>query len=327
MDADRFADDVLFPTANDVDQLPILPRERLDAIAAAGWYGLAAPSEHGGLGLSLEESYPVMAAFAGGCLTTTLVWLQHHGVVATITWGPNEDLRAELLRALATGERRATVAFAGLLPKPLLHARPDGDAWIIDGTAPWISGWGLTDHLLVSARTADDDVVWLLADAVEGPHLQVTPLRLLGLNASGTVTARFDGLTLGAERLANRFTYAGWPAQDLAGLRTNGSLAVGVARRCCRLIGPSALDDDLTAHLATLDGATPEQLPAARAAMAAFAMRAATALVAHQGSSSVVAPSNAERLVREATMLLVFASRPSIRTALLDELGATATAS
>ncbi len=61
--------------------------------------------------------------------------------------------------------------------------------------------------------------------------------------------------------------------------------------------------------------------------MAAFAMRAATALVAHQGSSSVVAPSNAERLVREATMLLVFASRPSIRTGLLDELGATATAS
>jgi alkylation response protein AidB-like acyl-CoA dehydrogenase len=324
IDAVQFADEVLFPSANEMDQLPLLPRERLDQIAAGGWYGLAALPEDGGAGISLEESYPIMAAFAGGCLTTTLVWMQHHGVVASITWGSNAELRADVLPALATGAKRATVAYAGLLPTPLLRARPDGDAWIVDGMAPWISGWGLTDVVLLSARTPDDDVVWLLADATESAQLQVTPQRLLALNASGTVTARFDGLTLGPERLANRMPYEGWPVRDQAGLRTNGSLAIGVAQRCCRLIGPSALDEELAERLATLDAATPDELPAARAAMSAFAMRSATALVAHQGSSSVVAPSTAERLVREATMLLVFASRPAIRAALLDDLDATA---
>jgi len=323
VDAFALADEVLFPTANEVDQLPLLPRERLDRLAADGWYGLAALPEDGGLGVSLPESYPIMAAFAGGCLTTTLVWMQHHGVVASLAWGPNADLRAEMLRPLAAGDKRATVAFAGLLPTPLLRAEPDGDAWTIHGAAPWISGWGLTDVVLVSARTPDDDVVWLLADAAESDQLRVTPQRLLALNASGTVTARFDGLTIGPERVANRFPYAGWPATDQAGLRTNGSLAVGIAQRCCRLIGPTTLDAELAAHLRTLDGAAPADLPATRAAMSAFAVRAATALVVHTGSSSVVAPSTAERLLREATVLLVFASRPSIRSALLEGLGAT----
>ncbi len=323
MDAVQFADEVLFPTADDVDRLPILPRARFDRLAEEGWYGLAALPDDGGLGCSLPESYPVMAAFAGACLSTTLVWMQHHGVVASITWGPNAELRDEVLRSLATGDKRATVAFAGLLPRPLLRARQDGDAWVIDGTAPWISGWGLTDYVLVSARTAEDDVVWLLADAEASAQLHVTPQRLLALNASGTVTAHFDGLRIAPERLANRFPYAGWPEKDQAGLRTNGSLAVGLAERCCRLIGPSALDDDLATVVAALDAAESDALPAARAATSAFALRSATALIAHQGSSSVVAPSTAERLLREATVLLVFASRPSIRNALLHDLGAT----
>jgi alkylation response protein AidB-like acyl-CoA dehydrogenase len=322
VDARELADEVLFPTANEVDALPVVPRERLDRLAEEGWYGLAAPAEYGGKGLSFPEAYPVIAAFAGGCLTTTFVWVQHHGAVAAISFGPNAELREELLASLACGEKRATVAFAGLLPKPLLHARPDGDAWVVEGTAPWITGWGRTDFVHLSARTDDDEVVWLLADARESDRLQVTPLHLLAVNASATVTARFDGLVVPGERLTGRHPWAEWPARDAAMLRTNGSLPIGVADRCCRLIGPSPLDDELADRLAALDAATPETMPAARAAASAVAVRAATALVAHQGSKAVVAGNHAERLLREATLLLVFGSRPPIRRALLAELGA-----
>jgi alkylation response protein AidB-like acyl-CoA dehydrogenase len=250
------------------------------------------------------------------------VWVQHHGAVAAISFGPNAELRDELLASLARGEKRATVAFAGLLPRPLLHARPDGDAWVVAGTAPWITGWDRTDFVHLSARTEEDDVVWLLADARESERLQVTPLHLLAVNASATVTARFDELVVPGERLTGRHPWAEWPARDAAMLRTNGSLPIGVAERCCRLIGPSPLDDELADRLAALDAATPETMPAARAAASAFAVRAATALVAHSGSKAVVAGNHAERLLREATLLLVFGSRPSIRKALLADLGA-----
>jgi alkylation response protein AidB-like acyl-CoA dehydrogenase len=322
MDARELADEVLFPTANEVDALPIVPRERLDVLAEEGWYGLAAPEEFGGKGLSLPEAYPVIAAFAGGCLTTTFVWVQHHGAVAAISFGPNAELRDELVAPLARGEKRATVAFAGLLPTPRLHARPDGGTWVVDGTAPWITGWGRTDFVHLSARTAEDDVVWLLADARESDRLEVSPLRLLAVNASATVSARFDGLVVPGERLTGRHPWAEWPARDAAMLRTNGSLPIGVAERCCRLIGPSPLDVELADRLAALDSATPETMPAARAAASAFAVRAATALVARQGSTAVVTPNHAERLMREATLLLVFGSRPSIKKALGAELGA-----
>jgi alkylation response protein AidB-like acyl-CoA dehydrogenase len=48
VDARELADEVLFPTANEVDALPIVPTERLDVLAEEGWYGLAAPAEYGG---------------------------------------------------------------------------------------------------------------------------------------------------------------------------------------------------------------------------------------------------------------------------------------
>jgi alkylation response protein AidB-like acyl-CoA dehydrogenase len=312
--AQRFADDVLFPTANEIDSLPVVPRERLDLLAEQGWYGLSAPSS----GLDLSDGWPILAAFAGGCLTTTFVWMQHLATPPACAYGP-EHLRPWVDR-LATGQCRSTVVFAGLLPDPPLRAHQDGDEWVLDGVAPWVSGWGLTDVALVAARAANDDVVWLLID-LPSRGMRAEPLRLLAVNASATVTLHFDGVRVGADRQTSRFPWSEWPARDAMGLRTNGSLALGVAERCCRLIGPSPLDEELAARRDALDTGTPETLPAARAAAAAFAVGAASALVARDGSISVVVGNNAERLLREATLLLVFGSRPSIRRELLAQLG------
>ena len=310
------ADEVLFPSANQVDVLPVLPRARLDLLAEHGWYGLSAPSS----GLKLEDGWPILEAFAGGCLTTTFVWLQHLGTPPACAFGP-EHLHS-WVEPLATGERRSTVAFAGLLPDPPLRARQEGGDWILDGDAPWVSGWGLSDLIHVAARTHDDDVLWLLVDA-SSDTMHAKPLQLLAVNASATVTLHFAGVRVDADRETSRFPWADWPACDAMGLRTNGSLALGVAARCCRLIGPSRLDDELDARRAALDSGTPETMPAARAAAAAFAVRAASALVAHEGSRSVVLGNHAERLLREAGLLLVFGSRPRIKRQLLGQLGAT----
>ena len=312
--ARSLADEVLFPEANEVDGMPILPRARLDLLAEQGWYGLSAPSS----GLRLEDAWPILEVFAGGCLTTTFVWMQHLGIPPACAFGP-EHLR-HWVEPLAKGERRGTVAFAGLLPRPGLRARHDGGAWLLDGQAPWVSGWGLTDLIHVSARTPEDDVIWLLVDAATA-GLHATPLRLLAVNASSTVTLRFEGVRVDPTRQTSRFPWADWPARDAMGLRTNGSLALGVAARCCQLIGSSPLDDELERCRLALDQGSPETMPTDRAAAAGLAIRAATALVAHQGSRSVVVANHAERLLREAAVLLVVGSRPSIRRALLANLG------
>jgi hypothetical protein len=92
-----------------------------------------------------------------------------------------------------------------------------------------------------------------------------------------------------------------------------------VARRCCRLLGPGPLDDQLAASRAALDKAVTGGTTAmaqARAAAAELAVRAAAALAVQEGSRSVTADSHAQRLAREALFLLVFGSRPPIKDAL-----------
>lgn len=319
-EARAFADDFLFPTANDVDAADVIPRERLDHLAAEGWYGLASPA----MGIEMNDAWPIVAAFAGGCATTTLVWLQHHGTLAACAFGP-EHVR-HWAGPMASGEVRGSVAFNGLLPKPKLRSRPDGEGWIISGTAPWMSGWGLVDVIHCATRSPDDDVVWLLVDATE-PGLRAEPHHLVGLDASATVTLRFDDVRVGPERLTSRFPWSEWPARDAMGLRGNASMALGVAERCARLVGSAPLADDVGAVTARLDEGDASTYPRDRAAACALAVRAATALLVHEGSGAVERGTHPERLYREAAVLQVFASRPSIRSELLSALGAATPAS
>ncbi len=231
-------------------------------------------------------------------------------------------LRDEWLAPLCRGERRAGIALAGNRPgPPILRAKrtATGDV-VLDGEAPWVSGWGRIDVLLVAARH-DDTVVSALIDAAPSATLEVERLHLVGVNASGTVTLRFRDHLVPAERLVGEEPHAEVLGRDATGLRMNGSLALGVAARCCRLMGPSALDDELIETRVALDQAGVDELPAARAHASDLAMRAAAALTVTQGSRSILLGQHAQRLAREALFLLVFGTRPPIRDALLARLG------
>jgi len=319
--AGRIADDLLFPDAMRVDRLDVLPPAHLDALAAAGLYGAGAPVAAGGLGLELPELAAVVEEVASGCLAAAFVLIQHFGLLMTLATGPvPPGLRDEWLTQACQGKLRGGVALTGQIPgPPMLRAEPAGGGWRLDGTAPWVTGWGLTDLLLIVARGPGDSLVRLIVDAAEAPGLTVTRQRLIAVDASVTVRLGFDGLTVPAERFVGQTPFD--PTGNLRpeALRVNGSLGLGVARRCCRLIGPGPLDDELAAGRAALDEAVTGDITAmaqARAAAAELAVRAAAALAVQEGSLSVTADSHAQRLAREALFLLVFASRPPIKDAL-----------
>jgi alkylation response protein AidB-like acyl-CoA dehydrogenase len=325
--ARQLADDLLFPDAMRVDGLDVLPVAHLDALAAAGLYGVPVPTEAGGLGLDLAATCAVTEELAGGCLATTFVWLQHRGVVMTLAAeGTPAVLRDRWLGPACRGEARGAIALGGLLPgPPLLRARPDGGGWRLDGEAPWVTGWGLTDLLLVAARGPDGSIVSLMLDAAAQPGLTVTRERLAAVNASVTVRLGFDGVLVPGERWTGQVPFD--PADNLRPdrLRINGSLALGLVRRCTRLLGPGPLDDELAACRQRLDDAvsgTHDAMAQARAAASELAVRAAAALAVRDGSRSVTVDQHVQRLAREAMFLLVFATRPGIKSALLRRLGA-----
>ena len=91
---------------------------------------------------------------AGGCLTTTFVWVQHHGAVRALVEAGSTPLRDEFLERMCRGEVRAGVAFSGLRRPgpPILTAAPDRDGWRFNGYAPWVTGWGRIDVVRAAAR-------------------------------------------------------------------------------------------------------------------------------------------------------------------------------
>jgi alkylation response protein AidB-like acyl-CoA dehydrogenase len=315
----QIADEVLFPAAGGVEDAGIVPIGHLDLLASEGLYGLAAEPA-----ADRAANFRVVETLASGCLATTFVWMQHHGVLRAVGDSP---LRDGFFDGLRSGRVRAGTAQGGLRPgPPLLRVMPSDGGYVLDGEEPWVTGWGLVDVLLVAARSDADLCHWFLVDAAPSAGLSVEPLELLAVTASRTVHMRFTRYPVPSDRLVATLPFAEWPERDAAGLRGNGSLALGVAARCVRLLAPAdaGLAAALTSTVETvryeLDRATPADLPAARAAASALALRCASALLVAAGARSVLAGQDAGRLVREAAFLQVFGSRPAIRAELLRRL-------
>jgi alkylation response protein AidB-like acyl-CoA dehydrogenase len=264
----------------------------------------------------------VIERLAAGCLTTTFVWVQHNTPVRELTSSGNEALRSGLLAGMCAGHPRAGIALGGLQAGSAgLRAEAVAGGWLISGIAPYVTGWRIIDFVLVAALTSDGRALRCLVDAGEVASLRAEPLRLLAANASCTVRLHFDRHFVSSDFVTSLEPYTPPPSYDGGG-RPNGSLALGVTRRCLQLIGPSALDAELDACRQQLDEAPDDRLAEARAAADALAVRAASALIVHQGSRSIFEGNHAQRLYREAAFLLVFGSRPSIRAELLRDFGA-----
>jgi alkylation response protein AidB-like acyl-CoA dehydrogenase len=317
-EAERIADEVLFPAALAVDAQVRIPPSHLDLLAAGGWYGLVGPPELSPLPPhTYAESAHAVELLAGGCLSTAFVWLQHHSAVTAVANSPFDAVREHWLPRLCSGERRAGLAVgAAVRPgPPSLRAVATADGYVFDGDADWVTGWGLVDVLHVAARDENDTLVWALLDARPDERLQVEPLDLVAVMASRTVRLRLDRYPVPAARVTGTLPYAQWPARDAASLRFNGSLALGVAGRSLRLAGePTAAVD---AVRAALDRASTAEMPHQRAQSAYLALRSAALATVAGGSRSVLIDQHAQRLLREATFLLVFGSRPAIKAELL----------
>ncbi len=321
----RLADDVLFERALDVDASGNVPADNLDLLRDVGLYGLWAPRELGGCGFDELERLPILEAVAGGCLTTAFVWAQHGGGSANAArTPPGSSLHERWARALATGRARSGVAFAHVLrPEPCLFAERAEGGWVLRGTAPFVTGWGHIDVVLVAAHAADR-LVWMLLTANEAATLSYRRLHLAAVDASVTVELHFDGHAVADDEVVEIVSYDDWLSFYRTGLRTNGALMLGVAGRALKLLGPSPLDAELDAARSALRAAEVEEMADRRAQVGYVGMRAACALVSSVGGRAITLAHHAQRLAREALFLLVQGQTADIRSGHLRRLGAIA---
>jgi alkylation response protein AidB-like acyl-CoA dehydrogenase len=319
--AQRLAEEVLFPAALETDRADTVPVELLDALADAGLYGLSGPASAGGLEADFRTVCAVVEALASGCLTTTFVWVQHLGAVIACAASENEPIH-EWVAPLCSGAQRAGLALGGALAgAPQLTARETEGGWSLTGTAAFVSGWGRVNVIHTAARTDDRRLVWALVDARESETLVAQRLDLVALNATATVRAEFREHPVPAQRVTSISPYREGATPPEV-LRIHSSLALGVAGRCCLLLGPTPIDEELARVRAELDRLDPATIEAARGEAGELALRAAAALAVASGSRSLLLESQVQRLVREALFVLVYALRPGSREALLGQLQA-----
>ncbi|HYM51097.1 MAG TPA: acyl-CoA dehydrogenase family protein [Candidatus Limnocylindrales bacterium] len=323
--AQRIAEEVLYPAAIATDRAAIVPVTQLDTLAASGFYGLPGPVDAGGLGADFETLCAVIEILAGACLTTTFVWVQHLGAVRAAAASTRTGIKDRWLLDLGRGACRAGVALTGLIPGPSqLTARPVPGGVILDGIAPWVSGWERIDVIHAAARDPDDNVVWSFVDATEGPTLRVERLDLVAIQASATVRLRFQEHLVHSDRIVDVVPPSQWSLPNPGTIRVHAAMILGVASRCCALLGPGPMEDELAGHRAALDQAMAAQdfgaMAQARAGAAEFALRASGRLMVSTGSRSVLLDQHPQRLAREALFFLVYGSRPQVKAALLERL-------
>lgn len=328
---------MLAPAAEATDQAAVVPRSHLDALAAAGLYGLE--------GMALPVTRQIYEILAGACGVTFFVWVQHHAPVRMLASSPNTGLRERHLDDLCSGRVLGGVAFAYLRrpgPPSVVAVREPG-GYRVTGEAPWVTSWGLAGRYAVAARL-DDEVLFFLMEAETGgtppggrlhdrrpdPAVRASaPLALAAMKASSTVRLTFDGLVVGDDDVLSVEPFTEWQARDRISTAQPLPATFGIAETCVRLLGDTPLAAELAAcrersySLADTGRTDAAHLAAqvdARARSLALTVRAATALVVASGGRGMALDHPAQRLLREAVFFTIQAQSADLRRATLAQL-------
>ncbi|HWC71551.1 MAG TPA: acyl-CoA dehydrogenase family protein [Actinomycetota bacterium] len=350
------ADGVLFPRAQETDRAPFVPPGNLRALRDAGLLGLHGPREvTGGLGADHAAARPVLEAVAGGCGATSFVWAQHHGAVRRVRAGDG-PARASWLPGLCDGSTFAGIGFAYLRRpgRPAVRAERSANGWRIEGEAPWITGWGVIDVVIVMARAADGSVVTVAVDRPgDRSELRAGPPQALAvMGATRTVTLAFDSVEVGDDDVVGVLDDREWDRRDRLGSSMPAPAPLGIADRAIRLLADLASTSAVAETAAALTARLEERrrsadLVARSVAASAsaddrafdeaivegarerdrgldLARRATDALVAASGGRAMSLDHPAQRLSREATFFLIQAQTGDLRLSTLRRVAARA---
>jgi hypothetical protein len=154
----RFADEVIRPAAQDLDENERFPAEIYQRMADLGLFGITTPEQDGGAGLDTLSYALVMEQLARGyasvadqCglveLLATL--LSRHGTPLQ-----KESYLAPTLQARKRGAYAITEAGAGSdVSSIATAAEPIAGGWLLNGEKIWIHNAPVCDYAVVLART------------------------------------------------------------------------------------------------------------------------------------------------------------------------------
>lgn len=189
------------------------PDEYCQAMADAGWLGIAIPEKYGGAGKGLQEAAIVLeeVAASGAAMNgATPIHLSIFGMHPIVKHG-SKAMREKYLPAVARGELH--VAFGVTEPNAgsdttsiETFARLEGEYYSVKGRKVWTTKALESERVLLLVRTqAKDEVerktegMTLLFAELQKPEVAISAIPKLGRNAVRTCEVVYDDLKVAIE--------------------------------------------------------------------------------------------------------------------------------
>ena len=191
------------------------PHDLHQALAKAGWLGIAIPEAYGGSGLGISEAAVMMQAIAesgGGASAASAVHMNIFGLNPVVKFGTDEQ-KKRMLPPLVKGEDKAcfgvTEPTTGLNTTELkTRAERDGDNYIAHGQKVWISTAQVANKILLLARTTPIEDVEKPVDGIslfytdlDRKYVDVREIEKMGRKCVDSNELFIDGLPIPKEDL------------------------------------------------------------------------------------------------------------------------------
>ena len=309
--------------AAETDRSGRLPLEHLRALGEAGVFRLAVPVERGGLGAAPDLLWEVNESLAAACGSTHFVQAQHQGGIGFLLRGNPQLLRPEHL----SGRCLCGVAFAHLRrPQSPVVVETTSDGWIFRGEAPWFTGWGLMDEVvLAGCDEQGHDIYALVGLLQEGVTMLESP-PLSAIQASSTVGLRLHELKVPRSSLVLSQTLEEMARRDFRSQLGYTALPLGLVREAGRWISSESVIRRLSERSAELRRRAlawsdqPQEALEIRASANLLALQAAQAAVVSCGGQANQLQHPANRLLRESSFYFLTQLNGPLREVALEKL-------
>jgi len=186
----------------------LFPWDFYNALAEAGWIGIAIPEQYGGSGRGITEASIVLeeVAASGAAMNgASSVHLSIFGMHPVVKYG-SEDMKQKYLPRVAAGDLH--VAFGVTEPDAgtdtssiTTTARLDGDQYLVKGRKVWTTKALDSERVLLLVRTESRDAVakrtegmTLLLAELQRPEVTISPIDKVGRNAVASCEVVYDDL-------------------------------------------------------------------------------------------------------------------------------------
>ena len=173
------------------------PAELHQALARAGWLGIAMPEEFGGAGLGITEAAVMMQAIAesgAGFSGASAVHMNIFGLNPVVVFG-SKSQKQRMLPPLIAGQERA--CFAVTEPNTGLNTRSlktkavkKGKKYLVTGQKVWISTAQVAEKVLLLTRT--DTGLTLFYTDFDRAKIEVREIEKMGRKAVDSNQVFFD---------------------------------------------------------------------------------------------------------------------------------------